>query len=271
MRLHLLAAATGLTLALAACATSGGMHPDGTPIDPSSLKAERSLANVQVSAAAWPQADWWTGLGDPQLDALITEALHDNPNLAAVDARTREAQAAAGAADAARDPTLNVGGALDETRIPTTAFPPSLGAGHNAPAKYLYASFKWDLDLWGGKRAAWEAALGQARSADIDAQAARIELSGNVARAYVQLGYAYTQQDVAKAELARSQEVRTLTLQRLNAGIDGQLQLKQADSELASAQGQQAVADRAIDAARSSLSVCLARAPIVGSISRARS
>jgi len=80
MRLHLLAAAVGLTLALAGCASSGGLHPDGTPIDPSSLQAGRSLAHVP-SDAAWPQADWWTGLGDPQLDALIAEALHDNPSL----------------------------------------------------------------------------------------------------------------------------------------------------------------------------------------------
>ena len=70
MRLHLLAAATALTLALAGCASSGGLHPDGTPMDPSSLKAERSLAKLQVSPAAWPQADWWTGLGDAQLNAL---------------------------------------------------------------------------------------------------------------------------------------------------------------------------------------------------------
>ncbi|MFZ0869199.1 MAG: multidrug RND transporter, partial [Rhodanobacter sp.] len=69
MRLHLLAAATALTLALAGCASSGGLHPDGTPIDPSSLKTERSLAKLQVSPAAWPQADWWTGLGDSQLSA----------------------------------------------------------------------------------------------------------------------------------------------------------------------------------------------------------
>ncbi|MGC1548362.1 MAG: efflux transporter outer membrane subunit [Rhodanobacter sp.] len=259
MRLHLLAAAVGVTLVLAGCASSGGLHPDGTPIDPSSLKAERSLANVQVSAAAWPQNDWWTGLGDPQLNALIAEALHDNPSLAVADARARGAQAEAGAADAARQPTLNVGASIAEARIPTTL--PPLGNGHTAPAKYVYGSFKWDLDVWGGQRAAWEAALGQARAAQIDAQAARIELSTNVARGYVQLGYAYAQQDVATAELQRATEARDLTHQRVEAGIDNQMQLKQSDSEVASAQGQKAVADRAIDAARSALSVLLGKGP----------
>jgi NodT family efflux transporter outer membrane factor (OMF) lipoprotein len=259
MRLHILAAAVGLTFALAGCATSGGLHTNGTSIDPASLKADRSFANVQVSDAAWPKEDWWTGLGDPQLNTLIAEALHDSPTLAVADARARAAQAEAGAADAARDPTFNVGGSVAEARIPTTL--PPLGNGHMAAAKYVYGSFKWDLDLWGGHRAAWEAALGQERAADIDAQAARVELSTNVARAYVQLGYAYAQQDVAIAELKRANDARDLTRQRVTAGIDNQMQLKQSDSEVASAEGQKAQADRAIDAARSSLAVLLGKGP----------
>jgi NodT family efflux transporter outer membrane factor (OMF) lipoprotein len=259
MRLHLLAAATALTLALAGCASSGGLHPDGTPVDPSTLKAERSLAHVQVSAAAWPKQDWWTGLGDPQLDTLIAEALHDNPSVAVAEARAHMAQAEAGAANAARQPSLDVGGSVAEARIPATL--PPLGNGHVAAAKYVYGSFKWDLDLWGGQRAAWEAALGQSRAAQIDAQAARIELSTNVARAYAQLGYAFAQQDVATAELQRAGAARDLTHQRVVAGIDNQIQLKQSESEVASAQGQKAVADRAIDAARSALSVLLGKGP----------
>ena len=258
MRLHSLAAAVGLTIALAGCASSGGLHTDGTPIDPSSLQSTRSLANVPASAA-WPSADWWTGLGDPQLDTLMTEALADNPSLAVADARARQAQAAAGAADAARKPSLDVGGSVAEARIPTTV--PSLGSGHVAPAKYVYGSFKWNLDLWGGQRAAWAAAVGQARAAEVEARAARVELSSNVARAYVQLGYAYIQQDLAEAELQRAGEARQLTAQRVTAGIDNRMQLRQGDAEVASAQEQLVVADRAIDAAQSALSVLLGKGP----------
>jgi NodT family efflux transporter outer membrane factor (OMF) lipoprotein len=258
MRLHLLAAATALTVALAGCASSGGLHPDGSSLDPSSLKAERSLAGVAISPAAWPTQDWWSGLGDPQLAALIDEALKDNPGLAAADARARQAQAAAGEADAARGPSVNGGASVAGARLPDGLLSPT---SHFAAAKYGYASFNWGLDLWGGKRAAWEAALGQARAAEIEAHAARIELSGNVARAYVQLGYAYAQQDVTKAELDRASQSRDLTRQRVAAGLDSQLQLKQNEAEVASAQRQQAEADRAIDAARSALSVLLGKGP----------
>ena len=256
MRLHLLAAATALTLALAGCASSGGLHPDGTPIDPSSLKADRSLANL--SAAAWPSTDWWSGLGDPQLDALIAEALKDNPGLGVADARARAAQAEAGVAEAARKPSVNGGAAAAGARPPAAL----LGdKAHFAVAKYGYVSFKWDLDLWGGKRAAWEAAVGQARAAEVDARAARIELSGNVARAYAQLGYAFTQQDLAAGELKRANQSRELTRQRVAAGIDNQIALKQGDAEVATAEQDVALAARAVDAARSSLSVLLGKGP----------
>ncbi|RDS84160.1 efflux transporter outer membrane subunit [Dyella psychrodurans] len=259
MRLQTLAAASGLTFALAGCATSGGLHPNAALSDPASLNAERSLANVQLSEAAWPKDDWWTVLGDPQLSALIAEALHDNPSLVEADARARQAQANAGAVDATRQPTVNVGGGVAEERLPTSI--PALGNGRLGSTKYVYGSFKWNLDVWGGQRAAWEAALGQQRAAEIDAQAARIMLSTNVARAYVQLGYAYAQQDVAFAELKRASEARDLTRQRVAAGIDNQMQLKQSESEVASAQGQKAQADRAIDAAQTSLSVLLGKGP----------
>ena len=261
MRLQLLAAASALTLALAGCASSGGLHPDGTPIDPASLKAERSLAGLQISPAGWPASDWWSGLGDPQLDALIAEALQDNPGLGVADARTRAAQAAAGAADAARAPSVDAGASVSGARIPTTILPADSDGGHFAVAKYADLSFKWGLDLWGGKRAAWQAAVGGARAAEVDAHAARVELSGNVARAYVQLGYAFTQQDLADAELKRASSARELTRQRVAAGIDNQIQLKQGDAEVASAEQQVALAARAVDAARSSLAVLLGKGP----------
>ncbi len=256
MRLHLLAAAAALTLALAGCTSSGGLHPDGTPIDPATLKAEHSLAHL--SAAAWPSTDWWNGLGDPQLDALIAEALRDNPGLGVADARARAAQAEAGIADAARGPSVDGSAAVSGARPPAAL----LGdKAHFAMAKYGYASFKWDLDLWGGKRAAWEAAVGQARAAEVDARAARIELSGNIARAYAQLGYAFTQQDLAAGELKRANQARELTRQRVAAGIDNQIALEQGDAEVASAEQQVALASRAVDAARSSLSVLLGKGP----------
>ena len=261
MRLHHLAAGIGFSLLLAACASSGGLHPNGTLTDPSSLATGQSLARVHAAEATWPGQDWWTALGDPQLDRLIAEALRDNPSLAVADARAREAQSAVVEAHAARGPRIDAGAAISGARLPATVLPPSAGGGHFLRADYGYASFNWGLDLWGGKKAAWEAAVGAARAADVESRAARIELSANVARAYARLGYAFARKDVADAEFQRASEARKLTAQRVAAGLDSQLQLKQGDAEVAQAQRQQAVAERAVDAARSALSVLLGKGP----------
>src|SRR6201991_1995912 len=260
MRLHTLVAAVGAALILSGCVTSRGLDPQGQLTDPTTLHADRTLSKVAVSPAGWPSADWWTGLGDSQLTSLIEEALKDNPDLATADARVRQAQAQASGPDAARDPTFSVGAGAAGARLPGSLLPSPPG-NHFSWTKFGYGNFSWDLDLWGGKRAAWEAALGSQRATEVDARAARIEISTNVARAYVQLGYAFTQLDVAKAELDRSRASRDLTRQRVAAGVDNQTQVKQADSEVASAEREIAVSGRAIDSSRSALSVLLGKGP----------
>jgi len=258
MRLHSLAAATTLTLALSACVSSGGLQPQGSLTAADTLQARRSLAELDTSPAAWPAADWWTELGDPQLSTLIGEALQDNPDLAVADARARAAQAQAGLADAARLPAVSAGASVVGARIPATVLP---AGGHFLASKYAYARFTWGLDVWGGKRAAWQAAVGAARAAEVAAHAARSELSGNVARAYAQLGYAFVSRDLGTAELARANAARELTRQRFAAGIDNRIQLKQSDAEVASAQQNMALTNRTVVAARAALSVLLGKGP----------
>ena len=103
--------AISLGALLVGCASSHGLAPSGDPLDADSLAASRSLGttDTSISDAAFPRQDWWTAFGDPQLDALITEALAGTPSLDAADARVRKAIARAGLADAARSPTLGAG------------------------------------------------------------------------------------------------------------------------------------------------------------------
>ena len=256
------AAALAVCVVLAGCVSSGGLHTTGTLTDATSLKSERSLANVSLSPTAWPTQDWWVGFGDPQLTALIDEALKNNPSLADVEARARQAQAAADGLDAARDPQVGLDASAVGARLSSKdPVYPEYALGSFAWAKSVTAGFSWDLDLWGGKRAAWEAALGRSRAAQIDAHAARIQLSVNVARAYVRLGYAFAQQDVAEAEQQRASKSLVITRRLVEGGLGTTQQAYLADSQVASAEQQKVQADRAIDAARSSLSVLLGQGP----------
>lgn len=247
-------------LLLAGCASTRGLAPEARPTDADSLASTRSLGARALSDAAFPEKDWWNALGDPQLDALIREALRDNPSLDAADARVRQAQAQAGLANAARKPTLGASAQYTGVQAPATLAPEPFG-GELQASTVLMLDFKYAPDIWGGKRAQYEAAVGQARAAQVDAQAARLTLSSNVARTYIALAEAYEALDVANDEHARAARLFELGRQRVDAGLDNRLQLRQAESLIASAQQQSLAAQQRIDALRNALAALLGKGP----------
>ena len=257
---HCLGLAVALTAALlAGCASSGGLHPGVRPTQAGSLHAEHSLAGVHVDAAAWPHQDWWKAIGDAQLDKLVGEALADNPDMSLVEARVRAALAAAGVADAARKPTLNGGASAAGARVPPIL--PPLASGHFGVIRFGYLSFKWDIDLWGGKRAAWQAAVGNARAAEIDAQAARLKLSADVVQAYFELAGAYAQRDLARDELQRAEDFLELTDKRVASGIDSRFSLARIQGEAASDRAHLEAAENAVRTSGLVLAALLGKGP----------
>ena len=148
-----------VVILLVGCADLNGLAPQGQLRSGQTIAASTSLAGV--APAPWPERDWWHGLGDAALDTLIGEAMRDNPDLAAADARVRLATAQAGSAEAARYPTLDA-----KASFPGAPFPddfPKPFAGYTS-AKQANLTAGYTFDLWGGQRAAWEAALGQQRA-----------------------------------------------------------------------------------------------------------
>lgn len=247
-------------IALAGCANDHGLKPDATVAQPGSLNATRSLAAVTVSPAAWPSATWWSSLGDQQLNALIDEALRDSPDLQVAAARAHQATAAANAADADRSAYIGADANVSRSRLAKVQ-DPLLEGDRYSTLRSAEVTFDYTFDLWGGERAAWEAALGQARAAEVDRQAARLTLAVDVARAYSDLGHAYIAADLAQEDLSRTRRMLELGRQRLAAGIDSQYQLQQTESLEASAQEQAINADKELRSARIALAILLGKGP----------
>ena len=242
------------------CANFHGLSPSAKTTSAQSLEAGQTLGGVKLSDAAWPSEDWWKRLGDPQLDQLIGEALRDSPDLQIAAARAHQASAAAYGADAARMPQVNADGSVSRSRLSRTQDP--LGEGERySTLRSAQLSFDYSFDLWGGQRAAWEAALGQARAAEVDRQAARLTLAADVARAYNNLGEAYVVRDLAQEDLKRTRQLLSLGRQRLSAGIDSDYQLQQTESLEASSQAQAANAEKQLHSARIALAVLLGKGP----------
>lgn len=258
------ASTAGLLLAatlLGGCASMAGLDTQASPADANRLAAEQSLANATLSSAAWPRTDWWTRFHDPQLDRLMSEALTGNPTLRVAAARVRKALALAQATQAALYPRVNGDTTITRQRFPEHGLiPPPYGGTWKTQAQ-LEATLSYDLDLWGGNQAAYDSALGAAKAAEIDAFAARLALSVNIAQTYVQLEQAYLQLDVANKTLTDREQVHKLTLDRFNAGIDSQLAVKQTEAGLPAAREQIARLQEIIGLTRNQLAALAGQGP----------
>ncbi|WP_277593852.1 efflux transporter outer membrane subunit [Pseudomonas chlororaphis] len=249
-----------LAISLAGCANYSGLTTEGVSLDAKSLKAGQSLSGVTLSPAAWPKSDWWKSLGDPQLDGLIREALHDSPDMQIASARAHQASAAAYAADAARMPTLDASGSVSRSRLSRSQDPRGQGDNYST-LRSLTGTFNYTFDLWGGQRDTWEAALGQARAAEIDRQAAQLTLAADVARAYSDLGQAHIVHDLADEDLKRTRQMLELSQKRLSSGIDSQYQYQQTESLEASSEASLIDAEKNLQSAKIALAVLLGKGP----------
>ena len=215
--------ATGMT----GCADMSGIAP---------VAAVRSAAslglNTAEEATAAVDAEWWRAFGDDQLSGLVTEALANNPSLKVAQARLARAQSAVDATRAADVP--QVSGQLDITRQRYTETglvpPPLAGAVVNNGSAQLAAS--WELDFFGKNRAALNAALGTARAVQADGQAARLLLASQVARTYFNGLRLNEQAGLAQRTLAQRTETLKLVQDRVSAGLDTPLELRQSEGSL---------------------------------------
>lgn len=259
--LRSLAACIASVWLLFGCASTKGLEPAGHPAEISSLASDKSLhVNDARFAHTWPQADWWRAINDPQLDALMKEALASNPDLAIADARSRQARALAMQADAQRGASVSASGSVQAIRLPGSVLPGDSG-DQSFNIKSLGLTAKYNADIWGGARAEWEAALGRQRAAEIDSHAARLVLSANVARTYAGLAHAYRSRDLASQDAERAQRLLELTRQRVGAGIDSGVQQRQAEAVAASSRQRLAQAENAIESQRVALAILLGKGP----------
>jgi NodT family efflux transporter outer membrane factor (OMF) lipoprotein len=221
-------AALAASLVLAGCASFSGIQPQATLRSPESVGLDASRTGPAFRAAD----DWWRAFGDDQLDALMTQALQGNPSLQIAQARLARAQAVSEAARANTLPQVN--GSANVTRQHFTKnglYPPPI-AGATVNTGDLGLQGSWELDFFGKNAAALQAAVGATRAAEADAQAARVLLTTNVARAYLQLARTNDQLAVAQRTLAQRQQSLQLVSDRVRAGLDTNLELRQSEGSL---------------------------------------
>ena len=231
----------------------GSVMLAGCVLPPKETPHPRQLANDNVGltgVAAQPAADgWWDSFQDPQLDRLIRLGRRDSPTLAQANARVREALAQAQSAQAGLLPKANLDASALYQRAPENyVIPPPL-AGHSFWMGQAGASLSWDLDFWGRQADAVHRAQDLTQSARLDVDDARLMLAGAITQAYIDLYREYALVDIAERSEAQRQNIVNITRRRVAAGLDTQLELRQAEGQLPQARVARAQAQAAADLA----------------------
>jgi multidrug efflux system outer membrane protein len=203
-----------VTLILSGCMVGPDYHgaPTVTPSDMAFVRADVTATTAQ------PAAQWWTVLGDAQLNHLIEETLASNPSVDVARARVREARANLRQQTATGLPTTNSSAAYlrtgnvssllggDSSGSQNTG---SGGTGASSPtsssgALNLYVvglDASWEIDFFGGNRRAVEGARATVDAAEYQVADAIVSLTAEVAQSYIALcdarqRLALTQQDI---------------------------------------------------------------------------
>ena len=220
---------------LSACANFSGIFSQAKPIAPQAV----GLSQDAIPAAS-PALDtqWWKTFGDSQLNTLVDQALANSPSLRVAQARLQRVQAVIDIADSATLPQVNASLDATQQKYTKNGMIPAPLAGSIRDSGTLQASASWELDLFGKNRAALDAAIGQSRAAQADAQAARMVLASTVTRNYFQWVRIQGQLDVAQRTLMQRQQSQQLVQDRVKAGLDTALEQQQSDSALPDARYQ---------------------------------
>ncbi len=129
-------------------------------------------------------ADWWALFRSPQLDAVIKEAMRNNPGLAAAEANLRASQNEMRSGYGIFYPAVNADASASRERFALLSF------GQKAPSNVfnlftLSASVSYALDVFGGQRRLVEGLGAEADVAQASERAAYLALAANIVNTVV--------------------------------------------------------------------------------------
>ncbi|WP_313201859.1 efflux transporter outer membrane subunit [Pseudomonas sp.] len=223
-----------LCLGLAACSLP--------PVPPSGIAAPSAWQSTTLQpAASLPSAQWWQGFDSAELGRLVERARSNAHDLGAATARVRQAQARAVIAGAPLLPELRF--ELDGSRQRLLH-----GEGYDQLDVSQYertsTSFgmqlvaSYEIDFWGGLRAARASALHSLDASRFDRQTVELTLVSSVANSYLQ-GLALEEQlRIARLNLRNARDVLALVETRQRAGSATRLELAQQRSLVAAQERQ---------------------------------
>ncbi|WP_249341061.1 MULTISPECIES: TolC family protein [unclassified Sphingomonas] len=205
--------ATASALALAACA-AGPNYVAPTP--PQTAGGSFVAANPAVTAAP-VQGDWWRLYNDPVLDQLVSDALAANTDIRVAVARIEKARAVLRGAKANQLPQASLGAGANYGRLPAAQRLP--GAPREDWQVDAGLSVSYEADLFGRLSRGTEAARGDVGAAEADADAVRVIVAAETARAYADAASSAERLGVAEHIVKLLDQSIELTERRRGVGL----------------------------------------------------
>ena len=215
---------------LQACATVGRDYipPEPEAPDVWHEKLMKGLAEGKPALQSW-----WTVLNDPVLDSLIERAAKGNLDLQEAFARVKEARARRGFATGERFPDINGEGFIERGRTSEDFLLITTDQERTDTIGGVGLDATWEIDFWGRISRSIE-------SADAGLQASLENYRDVLVLLYAEIALNYVEARTLQARICFAEEsVRTqrgsleITKARLKAEISGELDVRQAELNLA--------------------------------------
>lgn len=197
------------------------------PLDELTIRTPGTWSEASTATEGQISTGWLSEFNDAGLSRSVNEALASNRSLKAASARLREAKQETIIARARRMPTLGI-----DTRGGTTD-----GANISRSQSYnLNLAASWEPDLWGRLRDLTRAAAADERAAIEDFRGARLSLAANTAKAYVNLGSAAQEIELAEFTLDSFSKNLRIIERNYKATGEGALDIQFARTNVSAAQ-----------------------------------
>ncbi|WP_394778370.1 efflux transporter outer membrane subunit [Undibacterium sp.] len=224
-------------------------------------KSTQDTTSLPAEHGHWPAADWAAQFGDPQLSALIAEALKQSPTLAQASARVAAAAAFTETARANTQAKVSGDYTLSRQQYSSSALVPPPYAGSWQTENKAVVSASYELDVWGKNSSALQSSISKLRASEAEQEKVKLTLSAAIARSYNELARLYALRDLAGTELEQRQQLRLLTDKRAASGLDTEVEQQGTRKNLASSQASLTALDGQILDVRYQLAALLGAAP----------
>ena len=180
---------------------------------------------------------WWDVYDDPELGQLEARVTASNQDLAAAEARFREARATVGVARADWWPTVTIG--VSVTRSHQVAAPGAAASSGRTTNNYaMPIEASWEADVWGRIRRNVESTEASAQASAADLESTRLSLQATLAIDYFQLHTFDAERRLLDESVAAFERSLAITQSRFGHGVASRADVAQAQAQLESTRAQ---------------------------------